>query len=255
MLKQLEIAGIPLSLDELTERIFVDESRVSYGKSGNVRLIEISPVLLNKALRYPEVVCTYYTNLRLSDEPEWPNDFAFDVINIPVGLLGIEYIKTHVFGTDPATGSIACVIQVFSGELTILMQRNRPKQDRFDIDTYVDEVTLVQLGAGEKVAIPSGVLYTFVNAGLVPAVFARIQAADHVVNYQTLSRECGLSYYLISKNARMELVPNPRYRGIAPVKKVKSKDLNTRSNYVPDSGKCLYDEVKSNREVFENLCK
>jgi oxalate decarboxylase/phosphoglucose isomerase-like protein (cupin superfamily) len=174
-------------------------------------------------------------------------------VTVPVGLLGIEYIKTHIFFTTERAGMMASVIQVYTGKLTVVMQRNRPKQDRFEIETYVDEVIKVDVRPGEKLAIPAGCMYSFVNTGAVSVVFARLTKKEHEIDYGMISRVNGMAYYLIAKNARLEMVPNPRYRNMVPVKKVKLSELNDRVSYSPDSEKCLYEEVHADSRRFNNI--
>lgn len=254
MLALADIAGIPVSLTEDGEALQFNLQEVCCNAAKRVKLLEISPALLNKSLRYPEIVYVHHSRVILkADESNWPDVYSYDIIDIPPGLLGIEYIKTHVFYGGSVTGQAACVVHVFSGTLTVMMQRNRPKADIYEFETHVDEALLIMVKTGQKVAIPSGFFYTFVNTTEVPVVFARIVSSEHTADYNLLKRENGLGYYLISKNARLELVSNPRYRTLAKVKKTNLQDLNSRCGYTPDAECPLYDEVKSSPQVFKSM--
>lgn len=219
-----------------------------------VKLQDINPVLLNKALRYPEYVYSHHNRLVPNMENcSWPDNCGFDLIAIPVGLLGIEYVKTHVFYAEPERGRVACVVQVFNGNLTVLLQRNKPKKDIFDIDTHVDQMFLVKVKASEKLAIPTGYMYTFINTSSSSVVFSRVIGNEHILDYAKIRRENGLAYYVIAKNARTEMVANPRYRTLAPVKKISLADLNTDCEYIPNSEIGLYDEVCTESGKFNCL--
>lgn len=255
MVKLVEIVGVPISFDEEVAGLHYDDQQVSWrGGSSTVKLADLTPALLNKSLRYPEVVYAKHLGMELACHHDcWPQDYYLDIMTIPVGLLGIEYIKTHIFHTSECAGVMASVIQVYAGRLTVVMQRNRPKQDRFEIETYVDEVIKADVRPGEKLAIPAGYMYTFVNTGSLPVVFARLTKKEHEIDYRMISRENGMAYYLIAKNARLEMVPNPRYRNMVPVKKVKLADLNDSVCYAPDVEKCLYEEVYADAARFNNI--
>jgi oxalate decarboxylase/phosphoglucose isomerase-like protein (cupin superfamily) len=254
MLALAEIAGLPVSLADDGEVLQFNLQEVCCNTAKRVKLLDISPSLLNKSLRYPEVVYMHHSRVLLrADESSWPDVYSYDIITIPAGLLGIEYIKTHIFYDAGAEGKAACVVHVFSGTLTIMLQKNKPKLDRFDIETHVEEAMLIMLKQGQKAAIPAGYYYTFVNTTESPVVFARIVANEHTIDYTLLKRENGLAYYLISKNARLELVNNPRYRTLAKVKKVNAAELNTRCSYSPDDQSPLYAEAKLKPQVFKEM--
>lgn len=248
------LAGAEIGFDENSERIRYDQNHISCDQIRDVRLQDINPVLLNKSLRYPEYVYSHHDRLVPNAEKDnWPKNCGFDLIAIPVGLLGIEYVKTHVFYADEHGGRVASVIQVFNGSVTVLMQKNKPKKDMFDIDTHVDQMYLVKVKTGEKLAIPAGYMYTFINTSNLPVVFSRVVGTEHVLDYTKIKRENGLAYYVIAKNARTEMVANPRYRTLVPVKKISAVDLNDVCEYKPDSEKELYDEVCTRTADFNSL--
>jgi len=238
-----QVSGLPISVcDEVEDLLYSDED-VDCGQGVNVSLREIAPSLLNKALLYPELVYKCHRSVRMKTHcEEWPASYQYDVVYLPDGLLGIEYIKTHIFYGQMAT-STASIIQVFTGQLTIMLQKNRKRQDIYDIETHVEEAMMVDVEPGMKVAIPAGYFYTFVNTGPDPVVFARVVAREHIADYEYLRRENGLAYYIISKNARKEIVVNPRYRTVPDIKQVPAQVLNTTTTYKPQGRNPLYSDA------------
>lgn len=248
------LGGAEIGFDENSDRIRYDQNHISCAQIRDVRLQDINPVLLNKSLRYPEYVYSHHNRLTPNAQnSNWPENCGFDLIAIPVGLLGIEYVKTHVFYAEPERGNLACVVQVFNGTLTVLLQRNKPKKDIFDIDTHVEQMFLTKVKAGEKVAIPAGYMYTFINTSNSPVVFSRVIGNEHILDYSKIRRENGLAYYVIAKNARTEMVANPRYRTLSPVRKISLADLNANCEYKPNNEVGLYDEVCSEADKFNYL--
>lgn len=245
-----EVAGLPVHVNEEVETLSYDCDEVLCAEQRAIPLYEIIPSLLNKSLRYPERVYSQHCKVALrSDTSLWPSQLTYDLILLPAGLLGIEYTKTHIFHINTAYADIACVIQVLEGQISILMQRNKLKNDPFEINTEVEAALVVDLGVGDTVAIPAGYYYTFVNVGETVAVFARLLGQEHQIDYQTLRRENGLAYYLISKNARREIVSNPRYRHSVEVEFVSAAEVNTKHGYIR-SADPLYMQVIADGAYF-----
>ena len=254
MVTLASIAGIPIGLDEDSTQVVYDVENMVCGSTKHISLRDISPALLNKALRYPESVYAHHCNMVMKqDADKWPEKFNYEIIYLPAGLLGIEYIKTHIFYTAWQPAKAAAVIQVILGVLTVILQKNKSNLDPYDIELSVEDACIMEIAQGEKVTIPSGYYYTFVNTHEAPVVFARLVASEQALDYQTLQRVNGLAYYLIAKNARQELVTNPRYRSLVEVKQISVDELNTTVGYRANSKVPLYQEVCNNRKVFEVL--
>jgi len=210
MIDIAEVSGLPLKFDADSEK-FIFDSDIAFDSEYYVPLQEISPILLNKYLRYPERVYKHIKNIHTSGTPE--NDTSYDLIYLPFGLLGIEFIKTHVFFSEYSDGKSGCIVEVFYGNLTVVIQRNREKEDPYQMETYVEDINIITLKKGERLAIPTGVYYTFVNTGIVPVIFSKIVSKGSAqIDYSTMRRERGLAYFLISKNAKIEIVANPKYK-------------------------------------------
>lgn len=246
MLALAEISGLPLTVHDELENFLETPDCVIFNSISKIRLQEITPTLLNKSLRYPEVVYEQRINvMNRDDQAAWPIGVEYDIISIPAGLLGIEYIKTHIFFTVEDTEKAACVIQVLCGTLTVVLQRNAPKLDKYDIETKVQEASLVEVSAPAQIVIPTGYYYTFVNAYEKPVVFARVVGKEHVLDYAQIKRESGLAYYVIAKNARQEIVANPRYRLQTEVKKISLDEVNCQCGMYKTDETPLYDQVKA----------
>ncbi len=211
MIDIAEINGLPLRFDLENER-FVPNEDIVYDNESYIQLSDLEPILLNKYLRYPEKVYWYYKNIHDTNVPQ-ENDVSYDIIYLPFGLLGIEFIKTHIFSSSYCENKCDAVIEVLYGNLTVVIQKNKEKEDPYEFETYVEAINIITLRKGEKLVIPTGVYYTFVNTGVVPVIFSKIGSKTHIqTDYSIMKRERGLAYFLISKNAKIEIVANPRYK-------------------------------------------
>ena len=222
MINLTDICGIPIFLDQESSELHYDEE-VSCNLQTQVDIREISPVLLNKSLKYPERVYKQYV-VQHADEQEENN--LYDIFQLPSGLLGIEYIKTHVYKMDEQLNSCSCVVEVSKGELMIVIQENNNNEGSYNT-TEVKDFKIIELSAGDRIAIPSGVLFTFINAGSQEVVFVVISNVLEPLKLFTdfLVKERGLAYFIISKNARMEIVANPKYKIQKPLERYAWKTM------------------------------
>lgn len=256
-----DICGLPIFLDEETGEISYGDEVVCF-ESKEIELNEIVPVLLNRDLRYPEQIYKHFRNVVHSrDTSTLPQNVSYSIIKIPQGLLGIEYIKTHIYYSEYKKGKHSSVIEVIAGSLTVILQRNSELQDEYAVSKEVEEVIVITLNKGERLAIPTGYFYTFVNAGTTAVVFAFVTSNNHEqVDYTQLQREKGLACYIISKNAKIEVVTNPKYRIISKLKKRTWKNLeddlkekfNLTNSDRPLEGP-LYDIFKEQSEILEEV--
>lgn len=204
-----KLVGLTVLIDE-------DQGRVSFGneimcEEKIVRLTDIIPVLLNKYLRYPELVYKFHPNVRKTECGDC--QFSYNFFYIPYGLLGVEFMKTHVYFSEFQENKYSSFVEVHSGNLSVIIQRNGEREDEFDSNTYVEELKVVHLVKGQKLAIPSGVYYTFVNTGVKPAIFSMITSPIlSIMDYQNIKKEKGLACFVISKNSKVATVINPKYK-------------------------------------------
>lgn len=254
MISLLSVAGLPIQITDDCDDFAFSFDEVKCSSSKDIPLLEILPSLLNKALRYPEIVYSHHSHVMATcDETNWPASHIYDLIYLPVGLLGIEFIKTHTFYTPEREGKAACIVQVLMGMLTVVMQKNKPKRDMFDIETHVQDAMVIEVSAGEKMLIPTGYYYTFANSTEQPILFARVVSHEHMADYRHFQRENGLAYYLIAKNARAEVVTNPRYRSLVEVRRIGVDALNHTFGYKQSSTSPLYHEALREVQKVEML--
>lgn len=225
---------------------------VGPARARKVMLESLVPALLNKQLSYPKQVYDEYIQVFHTDDSKLRDKgIFFDLICLPAGLLGVEFIKSHIY-YSPKTDDdkLATLIEVHLGSLTVIMQKNLPK-DEFEIHTQVEEGLIVTLKRGDKLAVPQGYFYTFINTEETPAVFVRVHRGNNKVDYEMIRRERGLAYYCIRKNARQEIVLNPIYRNIPKIKRIKPQ--TTLKDLEIDLRKSLYTQLREDTTRFEQM--
>lgn len=245
-------SGLPIKFDELGEKFEFGQG-VIFDSVNKVPITSLLPGLLNKSLRYPEVVYTEHRNIRHEEHEEKLSheQCNYDLVMIPAGLMGIEYIRSHVYYADSASGatSVSEIIEVLSGNLTLLLQKNRPKEDEYDFETHVSEGFVVKLGRNERFAIPTGYYYTFINTRSKPVVYTRFYSKKCVCDYSLINKEKGLAYFAIKKNAKQEIVLNPRYKTIPQLKQKKITEFNHMSKLEVDLETPVYQQLLTSRGI------
>lgn len=221
MIDLSSICGLEVLFDK-NKRKLIFSNEIERGIDEVVSLQSLYPILLNRFLKYPEVV--YFHHKNISQRGITRNDkVRYDLILVPGGVLGIECNKTHIFGNDEDTQKLDSVIEVILGEIVVNIQFT-PKCDRSSweynsLPTRVQELYLVKLKRGNKLGIPNGFTYTFINTTSESAIVSKVTTIDRTeIDYNLVRKEKGLAYYLISKNSKVEVVANPKYRYHSKVK-------------------------------------
>lgn len=211
MIDLSDTLGLNVILNEETGKLeFGDE--VTCESEVEIQLDEMQPVLLNKFLKYPENVYTQHKNV-CNGVVKHTNELTYDILHIPQGLLGIEYARTHIYYSEHKPTKFDCILEVVVGEITVFIQKNKENDHPFAANTEVEEIALIQLSEGDRFAVPTGVMYTIVNTGNAHSVISIITQKSHSrIDYAKLQKEKGLAFYIISKNAKAEIVANPKYK-------------------------------------------
>lgn len=249
MLDLLDFCSLDIHFDPQSNALLYGEN-IKCNSYQKINLKNLSPILLNKSLIYPEEVYEEYQGVSYQQDESLSNGcVSYDVINLPAGLLGIEFIKTHVYYSpiDSDGDKVSSIIEVLFGNLNIILQKNAPKGE-LDFYTHVEEGYLVKLTPGDKFVIPQGYLYTFVNTSEEHVIFSRVYKKCCIVDYSSLKKERGLAYYCIRKNGRQELVQNPFYKNTPPIEE---RCANTPI-FISDIkiNKPLYQALKGEMDMF-----
>lgn len=252
MLDLSDTSSLDVSFDAANNRIVYGE-KIRHSEPQRIQLDKLVPTLLNKSLSYPEDV--YEEHLKIFHEEDQSlvtAEVSYDFVCLPAGLLGIEFVKTHIYfspESENLTATLSSGVEVHYGILTIIMQKNAPKGE-FDFETQVDEGLIVKVRRGEKFFIPKGYLYTFINTEETPVLFVRIYRNCGILDYRMLKRERGLAYYCIRKNARQEIVLNPLYRNTPRIKETDVDNFDFKIQL--DIKKPIYQMLKEDVQTIHN---
>jgi len=251
MINLHDTSGLPI-IFESEDNSIQQTSEIFFENKEVVKLDSIRPTLLNKTLKYPTHVYTEYNNICIPSHKTIfsKNKLHYNIEIVPAGLLGVEYTKTHIFSPDNDKNEITAIVDVIYGNGNILVQRMKAKGE-FEFDTEVTTASISTIKAGERIVIPQNYMYTFINSSGRPFIIGRLYEDDGKIDYRSIWREQGMAYYIIRKNARKEVVRNPRYKYIPPLENLKEQKLVEKLKLT--SVKPIYTQFVNNPERFKKL--
>lgn len=251
MINLQDSTGLPLLLNNQDNSLH-PAGEIQISTVEKIKLDVIRPCLLNKTLRYPLQVYTEYYDICLKSHKTifTKNKLHYNIITLPPGLLGIEYNKTHIFAPDKDRNDITAVIDVVYGNGMVLIQRIKDKGE-LDFETEVSFVGVFRVRRGDRVPIPQKYMYTFINSSNTVLIVCRIYEDDGKIDYRSIRREQGMSYYFIRKNARREIVRNPRYKDMPELKKLKPENYTKKHRLT--SSRPIYTQFIQNPARFKKM--
>lgn len=252
MLNFQSSCALPIQYDHVDNHIYFPKE-LDIELELRISLSDLVPILLNKSLLHPQKVYTEYNGLKHEEHRKlFGTKLRYDVISLPAGLLGIEYIKSHIYFTAKKSeddDSASCVIEVLYGVVTVVVQKNEDPEQPFD--SPIIEGLIIKVRKGQRLVIPKGRYYTFINTRNMMAIFTRIHTNGNTVDYSVFDKAQGLAYYVIRKNARQEIVLNPRYKYVPKIKKIRPLELSKLHKRLGKSP--VYAQVTRNPQKFRDL--
>jgi oxalate decarboxylase/phosphoglucose isomerase-like protein (cupin superfamily) len=189
---------------------------LSYSRHGSVTIDDIRIQLLNQELSYPETF--YYKYLKLDHEGILENKgVRFNIYIVPPNLAGIEYVKTRAMKLPKHPK----IMEVLHGGGTIIMQKFR--------NSHEGDVIVAKVKKDQKIIVPPGYATTVVNTRQSTLVISEVYS-NEIRQISVLDDMQGLAYYVIRKNAKQEIVRNPRYKGTPSLRKVKWEKVLSDKN-------------------------
>ncbi len=251
MINLQDSSGLPL-LFNTSENSLQPAGDLHIGNIEKIKLDMVRPILLNKTLKYPFLVYTEYSDIMLTQHKEIfeKHDLHYSTIVLPPGLLGIEYNKTHIFAPDNDKNDITAIVDVIHGRGIVLTQKVKEKSP-YEFETEVDFANMFSVRKGDRIPIEQKNMYTFVNSSSSAFIIGRLFEDDGKIDYRTIRREQGMSYYFIRKNARREIVKNPRYKDLPRLKRVKADTYAKKHRLT--SQKPIYTQFIRDPKRFEDM--
>ena len=133
-----------------------------------------------------------------------------------IGKVGDEYIKTY---GHYHVGKMDETYWIVQGEGIALLQKRVDESD----SARIEEFKAISVKAGDSVYMPAGYGHLVVNTGkewLVTVDDSPVEGPDDSASmpghadYEPVKQMRGFAFYVVEKDARPALVPNPRYKEV-----------------------------------------
>jgi oxalate decarboxylase/phosphoglucose isomerase-like protein (cupin superfamily) len=200
--------SVEIEFDEIVS------SEIPYASTLSVGISEMKHQLLNSEITCPDVFFRKYYKFD-RDGIYQKKKISLNIIIVQSNLAGIEFVKTKGIRTP----KYAKIIEVLNGSGLLIMQN-------FETNFEGDIIT-VALRKDSKVVIPPDYAYSIVNTRSSLLIASEI-CFDGAEEIDELDDMNGMSYYVIRKNAKQEIVKNPEYKLVSAPRKVKWESVLTK---------------------------
>ena len=217
------ISGVLMSLDEtgalrFDPTIVVDEYKVRL-------LDELTAVYLDQQVcRGKDVAYSMYNGVyRKEDAAKLSGiPMRYELTLFPEKQVGREYVKTlgHIHKPEPVSGiDYPEICEVLVGTAHFIFQT----LDVSGPDSST--VFCVEVKAGEKIVMPPGFDHLTINPGPGPMLFSDVVGLNVTGDYTRISAARGAAYLEVNQGGKPEFIPNPHYRRVGPLKKMKPREF------------------------------
>lgn len=174
---------------------------------------EIRPQLLNQELDCPETFYSKYKNLDTS-ENEFKNlNLKVNLYLMKPNLAGIEFTKSKA----TKCGKYPRLFQIIYGGGTVLLQKY--------ISPIENRNFRIQVKKDSKFIVPPGYSVCLVNTRQTSTLISLEVSTADAQTRVVLEDKRGMSYYVIRKNAKVEIVRNPAYKIVNDIERVEMEKV------------------------------
>lgn len=153
---------------------------------------------------------------------EWAN-----LTIIAPGNYNGEYPKT--FGHYHPENASTETYYLISGEGILQMQKKHLENGE-RVPEIVDEVYLIKAKPGDKIVITPEFGHSWSNTGTKPLIsFDDWREGHSPSDYEPISQQHGMAYYLIQENGQTKAIPNPNYKDLPEPKWITAEEFARRN--------------------------
>lgn len=232
-----------------------DRLEIGYGPSvmgpkPELRTLDsIRPSLRDPSCAGPDPVYAIAMDVaRRDDLPEFADRMLlFGIVIYAAGKLGEEPVRSqgHVHKISLHSGwSPPELYEIWRGRAVILMQENAADNP--------GRVYAVEAAPGAKVLVPPGWAHATISADPhQPLTFGALCDREYGFEYEEIRKRCGLAWYPLLKEGRLEWIPNQAYQGAV----LQRKAPRSYADFGIDAREPLYEQVRRFPDRFQWISK
>ncbi|MCK9415506.1 MAG: glucose-6-phosphate isomerase family protein [Candidatus Dojkabacteria bacterium] len=165
-----------------------------------IGLSDIKPQLLNQELDCPDIFYSKYKDVDNSFGYFKKQDLRVNIYLMKPNLAGIEFVKSKA----TRCASYPRLFEIVYGGGNVLLQKQTGNNE--------NKVYRLQVKKGSKFIVPPGYSICVVNTRQASTLIAVEISTRDALTRVVLEDKRGMSYYVIRKNAKVEVVRNPYYK-------------------------------------------
>jgi hypothetical protein len=230
-------SGLPLYFngEDIQSEEF-DSSSVS-----TVSLEDIRPQLLNQDLDCPESFYMKYKDIDNHKEYFKKRNLRVNIYLMKPNLAGIEFVKSKA----TRCSSYPRLFEIIYGGGNILLQKY--------VSPTENKVYRLQVKKGSKFIVPPEYSICLINTRQASTLIALEVSTRDARTRVVLEDKRGMSYYIIRKNAKVEIVRNPAYKIVDKVGKLDMDKVLDEKGITPKRN--LIKQIEKNSDRFEWIFK
>lgn len=191
----------------------IQSDEYSFTDVSVVDLDSIRPQLLNQDLDCPDVFYTKYKDIDNGEQEFKNTNLRVNIYLMKPNLAGIEFTKTKATKCNryPRVFEI-----IYGGGSVIIQNYQNPLNNK---------VYKIYVKKGSKLIVPPGYSISLVNTRQTSTLIALEISSRDARTRVVLEDKRGMSYYIIRKNAKVEIVRNPAYKIVNDIEKLDQDNL------------------------------
>lgn len=210
-------------------------------ETSTIHIEDIKPQLLNLDLDCPEIFYTKYKDFDNQAQELKDNDLRVNMYLMKPNLAGIEFTKSKA----TKCSSFPRLFEIIYGGGNVLLQKY--------ISPIHNKVYRLQVKKGSKFIVPPGYSICLINTRQASTLIAIEISCRKARTRVVLEDKRGMSYYIIRKNAKVEIVRNPAYKIINDIEEININKVLKSWNITAKTP--ILKQILRNNEKFDWIFK
>ena len=206
-----------------------------------ITLEDIRPQLLNQDLDCPDIFYTKYKDLDNLKETFKDRNLRVNIFLMKPNLAGIEFVKSKATKCK----SYPRLFEIVYGGGNVLLQKYVGPEE--------NKIYRLQVKKGSKFIVPPGYAVCLVNTRQASTLIAVEISSRDARTRVVLEDKRGMSYYIIRKNAKVEVVRNPAYKIVDKIEKLDIDSILEERRITPV--RPLVKQIKRKRDRYDWIFK
>ncbi|HCC67655.1 TPA: hypothetical protein DEP90_00340 [Patescibacteria group bacterium] len=206
-----------------------------------ITIEDIKPQLLNLDLDCPETFYVKYKDIdnQLGDLKNM--GLRVNLYLMKPNLAGIEFVKSKA----TKCSKYPRLFEIIYGGGNVLLQKY--------VSPIENRIYRLQIKKGSKLLVPPGYSICLINTRQASTLIALEISPRNSRTRVVLEDKRGMSYYIIRKNAKVEIVRNPAYKIINNIEDLDIKKILNEKNITKKTP--IIKQILRNYEKFDSIFK